>query len=407
MPQYRVTLSDGRIVTVESDHAPTPDEVLAAMAPQPVASHDDEGSDRSVFAPAGEPGALVGGTVGAIAGGPVGSALGGAAGLGYQRLWENARDLPGIVADTARLVANPETRGATVSGFGRGALEGATEAGIAGGVQGASDAAAGAVASRVLAPAARFMMNTAIRPGLRVVGNAGKVLAGPGKTLSARFPGVDINEELLKRGVPIRNKGLRQMQSALKSSRGKAMQAITDTSAAPVGIDELMSPVVAKQAAIKAGTVPRRARTLSRFADEFRTAHPAPKTIAETQGLKDEAADAAAQLYRTGKGSSEAVFNEQLARGARGAIEARVPNIRALNEATQHDLALRDALLTALDRESRSGRMNLSGLLDNPRLWGMAAHGAKNTGRAVQQIPNAVRGALLAALANLNLGEGQ
>ena len=162
-----------------------------------------------------------------------------------------------------------------------------------------------------------------------------------------------------------------------------------------IGVDEALAPVRQRAAEVARGTMPRDARPLRRLADEFAAENAAPFDLLRAQELKDQAAEAAARLYRTGKGPNKAVYNERLARGLREAVESRVPGVRGLNAETQTNLALREALTQALDKESRSSRYTMGGLIDSPRLWGLIAHGLDNTGTA---IPPTLRAALLELL---------
>jgi len=99
----------------------------------------------------------VGGMVGGMYG-PLGAVIGGAAGEGLRQIARHAAQIPGALADVARNVIDQPS--ATFRGAAQGMLEGAANAGMSGAVQGVSDV----VGSRVIAPIARGIYGTALRP---------------------------------------------------------------------------------------------------------------------------------------------------------------------------------------------------------------------------------------------------
>ena len=156
-----------------------------------------------------------------------------------------------------------------------------------------------------------------------------------------------------------------------------------------VGVEEALAPAREKLASLANVGLRGRKRALESQIAEYAEDYPNPADVTLAQRRKDVSADEAADIYRRAKGmandegSAVAQFHEMLAQGNRAAVERRVPNIGSLNAVTQQELAIRDALLEAFGREAKSGRFTLSGLLDNPRLLGMAAHAAYQPGSAL------------------------
>mgnify|MGYP001564308303 CR=1 FL=1 len=160
-------------------------------------------TDRAIRAlPVG--GATVGGFMGGGRWNPLGMVTAGAGGV----LGESAAQLANTVRGRMDLV--PPTLGEQV---GRMALTGTGNAALEGAFRGA-----GAGIGR----AGRWAMNNALRPGLRVMDEAGQPITKD-STLSGRFPDVDIVGEAIRRRLPIRNNGLRRTQKALEQSRSKAL----------------------------------------------------------------------------------------------------------------------------------------------------------------------------------------
>lgn len=440
-----------------------------------------------VGAPVGAAVGAMGGGIGAVPGGIAGAGGGAALGKwGQQRLrrLQGRSDVPDTI--TGRLAE------IGASGTGQAALE-----------------ATGAGTAKMLTRGSRFFMNSALRPGLRLMDNAGKPLTGPGQTLSARFPQTDIIGEALRRKIPIRNRGLRETQASLEAARGAAMDAVetartarppvagllpegrravalgeipvptggrpvlspshaiqrvpenaqrarqglssgpavtpfygatpaanaaratADTVTGPgtislpmshvrnladiaregdarlipgrgqmIGIDEALQPASATRAAMTETALPKEKRVVDKLLSDYRAEYPRPVDLGVGQRRKEAGQEAAARLFRTGKGPRTAQFQQDLAGGYQQAIERRVPGIKTLNTETQTQLALREALLTALDKESRSSRFTVSGLLDNPRLWGTVAHTARRGATAAKIAPQLGRAALISLMAS-------
>ncbi len=96
---------------------------------------------------------------------------------------------------------------------------------------------------------ARFLMNTSLKPGIRVLDDAGEAalrtereagitrgasqsglsaITGPGETLAARFPETDISGEALQRRLLTRFRGLREQTQRRRMSAAEGERAITD-----------------------------------------------------------------------------------------------------------------------------------------------------------------------------------
>lgn len=423
---------------------------------------------------------VVGGIVGGFAGGgrwnPVGVIGAGAGGAAGEAVAQIANALRG------RLDLVPPTPAAQLTRIG-------TQGAVQGGLEGA-----GRGTANLAGRGARWMMNSALRPGLRVLDDAGRPITAEG-TLSDRFPSVDVIGESLSRAVPIRNRGLVETQAKLGVARARAMatvkqasearppvrgllpegrtpvllgeppspsggalsvspshatervpwnrqrgrQGLSDrpmvtqvfgpspaktarpargdvvegpgailrptgvTPSAPmipgrgqmVGVEEALAPAKAHLASLAETALPKTKRIWEKLISDYEQAYARPVNLVLSQARKDHFAEEAERMYRTGKGPQTAKFQKLLADGYRRAVEARVPNIRALNAETQTHLALRETLLKALNRESQSGRFTIAGLLDNPRLWGAAAQGTRRVGRGAKAAPTTLRGLLL------------
>lgn len=356
-------------------------------------------------------------------------------------------------------------------------------------------------AGNLIRRGARFSMDAALRPGLRVMSESGRPITGPTETLSDQFRNVDITGEALTRKIPIRNKGLVRTQRELEVARGRAIAAVEDFAASRprvagllpegrtpiplgdipvpaggrpslspsraiqrvpfnqqrarqglsetpavtqfyggqpaktavpavadvvegpgvvllprrssppaeplipgqsqmIGIEEAMMPARRALMTQQQTDLPRNIKKSGELIREYEDAFPNPIDVVQGQGRKETAQEAASRLFRTGRGTAQARFEQKRAEGYQQAIERRLPTIRALNQETQRQLALRETLLKALNTEAQSRRFTLSGALDNPRLWGAVAHGLRRTAPAVEWTPQAGRAAFLALMAS-------
>lgn len=329
-------------------------------------------------------GAAVGSLAGGIGAGPgavAGAASGGALGKWGQQRIKTLRGREGVPA--------------TISGR-------LTEIGAAGAGQGLLEAT-GRTAANVLGRGARFFMNSALKPGLRVLTESGSRIGGPGKTLSARFPKTDIVGEALARGRPIRDAGLRTSEANLTKASATAQTALQTADRAglsPIPVHEALGPARTYQTEIAQTHSPAQKGRLKKIIEEYETEYPAAANLELSTARKRHGYEEGERLLRTGKGPMGSQFQTRLAQGYQAGIETRLPKIKELNRETQSEMAVKDAIFAALNRESQSGRFSVSGALDNPRLWGTVAHGAKNLGTAARVSPQAGRAALLALMAS-------
>ena len=352
---------------------------------------------------------------------------------------------------------------------------------------------------RAFMPVSRWSMRNALKPGYRTVTKAGVPKTAEG-TLSALYPQVDIAQEALDRGVPIRNSGFLRTDANVAAARKRAMEAVTEaTNARPsvagylpegqidvplgetpvpmghevggsvqaageripfsqrrstqgmdvsprgdvsqvylgrqakgqapavgdavegagtvrrslrdagvfapqeplipgqsqmIGVEETLSGAQQSLRDMATSGMPAEKRALEARIADFAGEYPNPVDLVTAQGNKDAWADAASQSYLTGEGRAETLFKKNLADSARQAIERRIPEtagqpgIRALNSETQTNVALRDALMAAFQKEHASGRNTFGAALNNPRVWGLIAH---NTGRVGRFGPNTAR----------------
>lgn len=175
-----------------------------------------------------------------------------------------------------------------------------------------------------------------------------------------------------------------------------------------VGVDELLEPLLERRALMSTQGLPSQVESIDRAIAQFRSAHNAPKTITQTQALKDFWDDLAAKAYRNpADTTSAAEIAKDIAQGSRRAVEHRVPNVRALNAETQKHMALLETMKDVFETEQKSTRGTLSGLLMNPRVWGAVAQQTNRVAPAASHlvtplsrgVPASVRTALLAELA--------
>ena len=122
------------------------------------------------------------------------------------------------------------TSGAALTRWLRGELEGtpatAGEIAFEGGME------AVPLLGKGLKSVGRFLGNAALKPGFRLaVPATEEVLTSGSRDIAARFPNVDVVEEVLQRGRPIRNAGLVQSQEALGEARRRALEAVDEFAA--------------------------------------------------------------------------------------------------------------------------------------------------------------------------------
>lgn len=361
-------------------------------------------------------GALVGGAVGGMVGGVPGAALGGAGGSGIETLLRHLGEIPGAVVDVSRnLVSHP---GATLGGFGEGAVQGATDAGISGAVQGALEGAGGLVAKGLKAAAPRIMQG----------------VLKPTQTLRNEFP--TIAKDAVASGISLSEKGLAKAGKLI----GQRTQQVTDaianaTGAAPIAMQDVLSAV--QPVAQKVAQEPLRAGKLSQLSElggQALKENPNPIPLLDAQAMKQAAQRIASEGYaKVAKGADINTvpldFNMALARGLREQIESRVPEVAGLNAQTQNLIGVERAVEQALGRigntdpsklwrigggaavggavgqgvgadPSKSGGIGaaLGALSGNPALLSRVAIGADRLAPLASHAPHAARAALLAAL---------
>jgi hypothetical protein len=416
MPKYLVELEDGRKFHVEADGPPSPEDVLAQLGDTP-SQPEPEGPSLVDRAAGALP--MVGGAIGSMAGGVPGAAIGGAAGQGFGQLLSKAGEIPGAVADVARnLVEQP---GATLQGFGEGAMTGAKDAGITGAIQGGVEGLGRGV-GRLMTSGARRLYQSALKPSVAI---------------RREFP--DVVATGLREGVNVSRRGGEKAGQLLTQSTQQADDVIRQASgsASPVRPREL-GPALhpAREEAGKRAAIGL-ADDTPEIAERLLTMHrrnPRGIPLDRAQALKKTAQDQADSAYRTmERGASIRAVDPQtnvgIARGLREAIEARVPAVSPINQRTQALKGLDKAISEAEGRIGNtlpqmvgmrgllSGGAGLgaatvtgspilgalfgggSALLTNPTSASMIARGLNRAGPATGAVlPQATRAALLALL---------
>lgn len=164
MPKYRVTLSDGRKVTVEAAQPPSEQDILGALGgsrPAPTAAaKPDEGRSWADTAVDALPaiGGAAGGIIGGLGGAAFGMGFGGVPGsIGGATLGGGAGEAAKQLINRARGENAPATSTAAARGIG-------TQAAI----QGAADVA-GHGAGRILTGGARMLYSSALKPTVEAI----------------------------------------------------------------------------------------------------------------------------------------------------------------------------------------------------------------------------------------------
>lgn len=173
-----------------------------------------------------------------------------------------------------------------------------------------------------------------------------------------------------------------------------------------VTVDEALAPVLKwRKSLVDDMADPGHIRLVDRMIARYRDAYSAPVRLTVAQERKDAQAEIGERIWRsesTATSPLRAMFSKLLSDGYRKAIEDRIPDvagrpgIRALNQATQREIAMFETLRSALNRERLSERNTISGLIASPQLWGAAAHGTRRAGSAARWTPQAARGASMA-----------
>lgn len=212
--------------------------------------------------------------------------------------------------------------------------------------------------------------------GAAVAAAAGKAgpaiyrgLLKPSKAIRDSFGGGDVTRTLMDAGATITRRGADKMVDLMGLSRGKALAAVDAAEQAGAGgvpAKELVKPFgeVAKELrqrvdigqANELGQVGSRGKALIKTANRTGGAIP----LTKLQVMKETAQDAAEGAYRqiergTAKQlSADDLLNAATARGAKEAIERRVPGVRDINAQTQKYIGGSRALDDALDRSSNN-----------------------------------------------------
>lgn len=308
-------------------------------------------------------GAMAGGAAGAAGGlvtAPVTAAMGGAAGTGVRNLIRGLRSGKGV--DLSETAGEMATEGAK---------------------QGAMELAGGA-AGRALKG-----VGTRLYSGL----------LKPSKAIRREFPTVvdDLiqNKRLITPGGWFGG-GLRGAEDDVAAAAAKADDLIRQ--AAPTAptvqpreiIGEFGDVVQAVRDRVRAGVVPEGelAKVGERGRRLVRTTRTGPGLeITEAQRLKKAAQDAAAGAYRQMRAGNirqlgtEDLLDAATARGLKGALEAKVPGLRAANQATQRLIGQERALADAV---GRTGNHLPFGSVSDLAAMGAGAAGGPLTGLAAK-----------------------
>src|SRR5215471_1879600 len=253
---YKVTLSDGRIVTLQADHAPSEAEVMQALGATTPPASQESFLSRNAPAIGGTVGGIAGGLIGGPAGAIGGAALGGAAGEGY-RIQQAGQPIDPLTAGERM----------AVQGAGQGLVSGVSEG-------------LGALA----APVARGMM---------------KVGAGVTAKLAAEFP--NLSQTLIDNALTASAGGAERARSLLMTAAAKTRGLITQAdskgvtvpiTAATNALTQTMQRHVMNSADIQGGI-----DTLARLENEITAGRGANLTIAEADALKSSLQQGAERAY--------------------------------------------------------------------------------------------------------------
>jgi len=343
--------------------------------------------------------------------------MGGAAGQGYGELLKHATEIPGALADVARNLWNPETRGATLAGAGQGAMQGVKDAGLSGAIQGGSEAVGG-----VLAKGAKMGANRLMQSVMK-----------PTRTLRNEFP--TVAADAVEYGVPIGEAGGRKVGKLLDAKSGQVQDKLRlaqRMGARPIAMADVVPSLqsVAQKVSKEPLDGGAKLTEVSDIGGRLLQQHPNPITLLEAQEMKQAAQRVASQGYKQiDRGapinSVTPDANMAIARGLREQIEKRA-DVGPLNEEVQRLIGVDRAIEGAMGRIGNNQPIGMNALiasgvgagaygasgdagtgggvglgilaLTNPYLASRMAIMANRSAPALAQAPNIGRAALLAQL---------
>lgn len=354
MPQYRVTLSDGRKIVVEAAAPPTEAQILASLQqdtpslPESVAPETAQ-PEPSVFSRMGAaadravealPTAMATG-MGLLGGGrsnPVGMVLAGLGGAGGEGIRQTVNAIQG---DWDQVPVN------------------LTEQVKAMGAEGAKQAAFEGAGRALVGPAMQWLGSGIYRSALK-----------PSVAVRAEFP--NVTQTLVKEGVPITRSGAGADKAAtlVKESGQEVMNVLQRAQAAgakpvtmrPVAKSLERTREMVSDQAIREADLQKVDKVRNALLKENPQAVDLPRAQAMKQAEQRRAV-AAYQKQARGAPVNEVRLStrEDIARGLREAIERRVPDVGPMNKRTQELIGALKAVSAA---EGRIANNNMVGMGD-------------------------------------------
>jgi hypothetical protein len=338
MPKYRITLSDGRIVTVEADQPPTEEAVLSELGSRgagPTGAGTSTGGRASGAGPGGglgtgpdtgadwsDIGPMIGSTIGSVLGGVGGGVVGGPGGAYV---------------------------GATLGAGAGGALGQGAQDLVQGRTPSLGDMGDAGVKQGVLEAGGR-----ALGAGVGALGRGmyrGGVALLP-RTMKEAHPNIAATG--LKERIALTKRGAAKANREVAGSATTARRMISDAEAGgaepidPATVNQAMGQVGQRMRAEAALGLPDETPTLRARSQAFSRQHMGGIPLTRAQELKEVAQDRSVSAYKARDrgaviNNNELLMDEAQARGLREALESRVPNLGATNARTQNLMGVRDA----------------------------------------------------------------
>lgn len=344
------TMSPEDLAAIEAKYRSAEQPIMFGVDQLTVEPPPEAPVDASMLSKALGVGPAIGSTIGGIVGGPAGAGMGGAAGVGYESLIRNARELPGAVSDVARnLVTNPR---ATMQGFAEGAKEGAETAGLSA-VANAAMEYGGAKAMQGVQNVAKAVYRGYLKPSL----------AGASIKKAQTIVNTAIEE-----GIPITQAGKERAERVIGELKKQVddilvnRQHISRNVHGDIDLHDIAERVrqFARDKYYKAGRPVEDFEAAMRVADNI-DAHPAATAIpgspqpvnlteanAAKRTLQESAGDRAFGVERTPAQEAEKRGAYEL----RQEIETRAPQIAPLNARESKLIDTAKALGRAIEREA-------------------------------------------------------